>query len=455
MDRTANKLVNLVTKISFNKLPDSVIDSAKERILDTLGVAMAAFFAEPVRISRRLANPTAEGPKARLFGTLIPTSPERATFVNSAMVRYLDMNDTYIRAGVSHPSDVIAGLIATAEAESRNGKELITAITAAYEIQCRLADVVPMDSNGWDQPFQVVQAAALGAGLLLRLSKDQMHQALSLALIPNIALNQTRTGMLSMWKGLSGANAARQGVFAAYLAREGMTSAENPFEGDMGAWKQLMNGIQYEIPFPNSLANHKFGIQQSDIKTFPVRHGCHVPVFTALEMREKVDDVMDIKALKIDTYDQAFGRWIGVPDFWKPLTRESADHSLPFCAAVALIDGDITPETYERKRFLDPDVNELMNKITIELNSNFTAAAPEDRNCRMTAQLPLQRKIVTERCQTQAMSERRIPQRQLEKKFNKMSTGILSETSRSKLIDLIWHLEEVDRVDELVSLTGI
>ena len=128
---------------------------------------------------------------------------------------------------------------------------------------------------------------------------------------------------------------------------------------------------------------------------------------------------------------------------------------LPFCAAVALIDGDITPETYERKRFLDPDVNELMNKITIELNSNFTAAAPEDRNCRMTAQLPLQRKIVTERCQTQAMSERRIPQRQLEKKFNKMSTGILSETSRSKLIDLIWHLEEVDRVDELVSLTGI
>ena len=455
MDKTANKLVNLATKVSFSKLPDSVIDAAKERILDSIGVAMAAFFAEPVRISRRLANPISEGPTARLFGTLTPTSPERATFVNSAMIRYLDMNDAYVRAGVSHPSDVIAGLISTAEAEEKSGKDLIAAITTAYEIQCRLADVVPNEKFGWDQPFQVVQGAALGAGRLLELSKDEMHQALSLALIPNMALNQTRTGTLSMWKGLSAANAARQGVFAAYLAREGMTCAENPFEGDMGAWNQLMKGTQYDVPVPKSLANHKFGVQQSDIKTFPIRYGCHVPVFTALDMREKIDDVSNIEFLKIDTFDQAFGRWIGVPDFWKPMTRESADHSLPFCAAVALIDGDITPETFDKKRFLDPDVIELMSKITIELNPEFTAAAPEDRNCRMTARFPSEREIVTERCQTQALSERGLPRRHLEKKFNKMSGGILNETSRRKLADAIWHLEEIDRVEDLVSLTGV
>ena len=204
-----------------------------------------------------------------------------------------------------------------------------------------------------------------------------------------------------------------------------------------------------------SLANHKFGVQQSDIKTFPIRYGCHVPVFTTLDMREKIDDVLDIEFLKIDTYDQAFGRWIGVPDFWKPLTRESADHSLPFCAAVALIDGDITPETFEKKRFLDSDVNELMSKITIELNPEFTAAAPEDRNCRMTARFPSEREIVTEQCRTQALSERGLPRRHLERKFNKMSGGILNETSRRKLADAIWHLEEIDRVEDLVSLTGV
>lgn len=455
MDKTANQLINLTSRITFGRLSKSAVEATKARALDSLGVAMAAFLADPIRISRRMVHPATEEPIARLFGTLTPTTPERATFVNGAMVRYLDMNDAYVRAGVSHPSDVIAGLIATAEAEHKNGKELIAAIAAAYEIQCRLADVVPNEAHGWDQPFLIVQGAALGAGKLLDLSKPELHQALSLALVPNMALNQTRTGTLSMWKGLSGANAARQGVFAAYLAREGMTGAEDPIEGAMGAWNQLMGGESYEVPVPKSLERHKFGVQQSDMKAFPVRYGCHVPVYTALDLRDKINDIVDIKSLKIDTYTQAFGRWIGVSDFWKPVTRESADHSLPFCAAVALLDGDITPKTFEKKRFLDPDVISLMGKMTIQLDPDFTAAAPEDKNCRMTATLPFNREVSAKRCHTRAHSERTVPKRQVEDKFRKMSAGILSEASQDKLIDTVWHLDEMDRVDQLVTLTGV
>ncbi|HAT34588.1 MAG TPA: hypothetical protein DCS82_02645 [Rhodospirillaceae bacterium] len=455
MDKTANQLVNLAGKIAFSKLPKGAVDAAKARLLDSLGVAMAAFFADPIRISRRMVHPASEGPVARLFGTLTPTTPERASFVNGAMVRYLDMNDAYVRAGVSHPSDAIAGLIATAEAEHKSGKELIAAIATAYEIQCRLADVVPNEAHGWDQPFLIVQGTALGAGKLLGLSKRELHQALSLGLVPNMALNQTRTGTLSMWKGLSGANAARQGVFAAYLAREGMTGAEDPIEGAMGAWNQLMDGESYDVPVPRSLEKHKFGVQQSDMKAFPIRYGCHVPVYTALELRDKIEDIVDIQSLKIDTYTQAFGRWIGVPDFWKPVTRESADHSLPFCVAVALIDGDITPETFEKNRFLDPDVTSLMSKMTIELNPEFTAAAPEDKNCRMTATLSFNREEMVERCHTRAHSERTVPKRLVEDKFRKMSAGILSEASQDRLIDTVWHLDEMDRIDQMVTLTGV
>lgn len=455
MDKTANDLVNFTAKLTYSKLPKAAVEAAKARILDSIGVAMAAFLADPVRISRRMVSPVSEGPIARLFGTLTPTSPERATFVNGAMVRYLDMNDAYVRAGVSHPSDAIAGLISTAEAEGASGKELIAATAIAYEIQCRLADVVPNESHGWDQPFSILQGTALGAGKLLRLTKRELYQALSIGLISNVALNQTRTGTLSMWKGLSGANAARQGVFAAYLAREGMTGAQDPIEGVMGAWNQLMGGKSFTIPIPKTFDKYKFAVQQTDMKAFPIRYGCHVPVYTALALRKKIDDIVDIQSLKIDTYTQAFGRWIGVPEFWKPVTRESADHSLPFCVAVALIDGDITPATFENKRYLDQDVISLMSKVTIELNDKFTAVAPEEKNCRLTAALSFGRKASASQRHTQEHSERSVPKRQVEDKFRKISAGILSEDSQDRLIKTVWNLDEMDRIDQMVTLTGV
>ena len=462
MDRTANKLVNLTAKLKYRNLPEAAVEAAKARILDSVGVAMAAFLADPIRISRRMVQPTVKGPMARLFGTLMPTSPERATFVNATMVRYLDMNDAYVRAGISHPSDVIAGLIATAEAEGAGGQDLIAATTLAYEIQCRLADIVPNEAHGWDQPFSIVQGAALGTGKLLNLTKHELHQALSISLVSNIALNQTRTGTLSMWKGVAGANASRQGVFAAYLAKEGMTGPEDPIEGAMGAWSQLMEGESFSVPVPTSFKDHKFGVQQSDMKNFPIRYGCHVPVYAALALREKMSntmdimsDTMDIESIKIDTYTQAFGRWIGIPDFWKPVTRESADHSLPFCLVAALLDGDITTETFDKKRFLDSDVISLMNKVTIELNEKFTNAAPEERNCRITASLSSGHEVQVEECHTRKQSERCIPRPLVEKKFRKMSANFLSEKSQDQLIDIVWHLDEQDRIDQLVTLTGV
>ena len=253
MDRTTNQLVNLTSKVRFKNLPRATVEAAKARILDSIGVAMAAFLSDPIRISRRMVQPSIKDPIARLFGTLTPTSPERATFVNSAMVRYLDMNDAYVRAGVSHPSDAIAGLIATAEAEYASGQDLIAATIVAYEIQCRLADVVPNEAYGWDQNFSIVPGTVLGAGKLLNLTKHKLQQALSIGIVSNVALNQTCTGTLSMWKGISGANASRQGVFSAYLAKEGMTGPDAPFEGAMGVWNQMMNGNTFRYWPPHSL----------------------------------------------------------------------------------------------------------------------------------------------------------------------------------------------------------
>ena len=220
MDRTTKKLTDLTQRLALDDLPQRALEAAKARILSTLAVSLAEFDMEPVRIARKLAQPVAAGPAATIFGSLTKTAPDMAAFVNSAMVRSLDMSDTYVMAAVSHPADAFPSILAVAEAEGLDGRVLLLATALIYEVQCRFVEVVPYNEHGWDQTPVVALGAALGCSRLLGLNAKQIENAIALAVVPNLALNQTRTGMLSMWKGMAGPQGARAGVFAAYLARE-------------------------------------------------------------------------------------------------------------------------------------------------------------------------------------------------------------------------------------------
>ena len=146
-------------------------------------------------------------------------------------------------------------VLAVAEAERLTGHDLLLATALIYEVQCRFVEVVPYNHHGWDQTPVVALGAALGCARLLgSRRRERMRHAISLAVMPNIALNQTRTGTLSMWKGMAGPQGARAGVFAAYLAREGMTGPDGVFEGKYGFWNQMMNGEQFELPVPTEFS---------------------------------------------------------------------------------------------------------------------------------------------------------------------------------------------------------
>ncbi|HEV7393848.1 MAG TPA: MmgE/PrpD family protein, partial [Burkholderiales bacterium] len=322
-DRTTAKLVEFASSLTLGDLPDVARTAAKARILSTIAVSVAAFDMEPVRISRRLVQPVASGPQATIFGSLQTCAPDMTAFVNSAMVRSLDMSDTYVMSAVSHPADAFPAVLAIAEAGGLGGDDLLLATAIAYEVQCRFVEVVPYNHHGWDQTPVVALGAALGCGRLLGLTREQLANAISLAIVPNLALNQTRTGTLSMWKGMAGPQGARAGVFAAYLAREGMTGPDGVFEGKYGLWQQMMRGEVFDLPIPTTFGGHTFAVQQTMIKSFPTRFNCQVPVFTAQKLRSMLD-VSEIESLKIEAVRQAFARWIDSAEVWKPQTRETA-----------------------------------------------------------------------------------------------------------------------------------
>ena len=454
MDTTTEKLVTLARSLRFEDLTPAAIRATKARIVSTIAVSLAAYHMEPVRIARKLAQPVAAGPAARIVGSLVATTPDMAAFVNSAMVRCLDMSDSYVMAAVSHPADAFSSVLAVAEAERCSGRDLLLATALIYETQCRFVEVVPYNHHGWDQTPAVALGAAVGCARLLGLDDQHTRHAISLAITPNIALNQTRTGTLSMWKGMAGPQGARGGVFAAYLAREGMTGPDDIFEGKFGFWNQLMHGEPFDLPLPVNFKNHIFAVQQTMIKSFPTRFNCQVPVFTAQKLRKMID-INDIASLKIESIRQAFARWMDLPEIWKPETRETADHSLPCTVAMGLIDGTITPAMMEGNRFRDADVLALMAKCTIELPDEFADVAPETRCCRLTATLKNGKTVIAETRRSLDDDVADPGWEQAVDKFNVLTAPLLSAKVREILLQWVDTMETQATVAGLIDLTKL
>ncbi len=454
MDITTQSLTTFATGLSYEDLGAKAIEAAKARILSTIAVSLAAYELEPVRIARKLAQPVAGGPAARIFGSLANTTPDMAAFVNSAMVRNLDMSDSYVMSAVSHPADALPAILAVAEAEQLSGKDFLLALAIIYEVQCRFVEVVPYNHHGWDQTPVVALGAALGCARLLGLPPEKMVHAISLAVAPNIALNQTRTGTLSMWKGMAGPQGARAGVNAAYMAREGMTGPEGIFEGKYGFWNQLMDGKTFTLPIPKRFEDHTFAVQQTMIKSFPTRFNCQVPVFTAQKLRTMVN-LADITALKIESIRQAFARWMDLPEIWKPETRETADHSLPCTVAMAMIDGTITPKMMDTGRYKDSDVLALMSKCKLEMPDEFADLAPETRCCRITATLKSGKTVIAEQRRSLADDAADTGWVQAREKFSALTGDLLSGPAREQLVALVANLEHQRSIAPLLDTTRL
>ena len=454
MGALEDRMIDYTLDLDVRALPAAILHQAKRRVIDTFGAALAAYTAPPAQMARKLALPVVGPFGARVWGSLVKTTPDLAAFANGVMVRYLDINDTHRTLDGAHPSDNLSGLLAVAEAIGASGLDLIQALVISYEIQCRFVDSVPFNAAGWDQPVPGVMTCALAAGRLLGLTRAELQSALALAIIPNLSTYQTRAGELSMWKGCAGANGARQGVFAALLAREGMVGPYEPFDGVFGLWKQTM-GKEHEVkPFATVANGLAFGITETNIKRHPVRDSCQLPSDTALALRRKLNP-SDIAKVRIETYRSAYFGAVEDPELWAPKTRETADHSMPVTVAMILIDGAITPATFSTERFKAQDVLSLIGRTTVDVSDEFTRAAPGVRNCRITATM---KDGATHQAQigwTREDIARGLSDAEVEEKFAGLTRDVMTAPRCRALLDLLWKLETVDNVSTVVDRLGV
>ena len=386
MDRTTEMLSAYACALTYDELGPTVVEQVKRTLVDTMGCAIGGYDSEPAQIARSLADGVHGNTPSPLLGTPRNTTPDLAAFANGVAVRYLDCNDSYFSPGGGHPSDMIPAVLALAAPLQSDGPAVITAIALAYEVFCRLSDQVVAGDLGWDQGIFSVIGAACSAARVMGLNQEQTGNAISLALSPHLPLGVTRTGELSMWKGCAAASASRSAVFAALLAARGMTGPAEPFEGRRGLWEQAV-GRPVQIPdFPLNRARDNddpFRITRTIFKAYPSQIHTQAPIGLALQLREKIP-ADDIHSIHIDTYQVAASTASSEPEKWAPKTRETADHSIPWLVASALKHGPVNPASFTNERITSPALLNIMSRMTLAEEPDFTARYPGEYNCRIT-----------------------------------------------------------------------
>ncbi len=449
----AERLATYATSLTFEKLTSEAIHETKRRFIDSFATAVGAMPAEAFGVARRCALRVSGNPGASLLGGG-SSSPEWATFVNGLLIRYLDFNDTYLAKEPAHPSDNLAPVLAVGEAVGAAGRDLITAAVLAYEIQCRFCDAASLRQHGVDHVTYGAISSAAAAGKLMGLDAAKLTHAIGIAGVCNVALRQTRSGELSEWKGCAFANAARNGVFAATLAAEGLSGPSPIFEGDLGFFKLVSREAFDPAPFGSEFGNTDgFMINKTYIKFWPAEYHSQSAIDAALKLRLLLKgDISAVTSIDIHTFEASYNIIGKYPEAWTPRTRETADHSLPYCTAAALMDGDVYLDTFGESRFTDEALITLTSKVKVHLDDALTTRYPRGIPNRITVTLADGTKLVEEVEFPRGHAGNPMTDAEVEAKFRRAVEQKYGEKKASTMLARCWDLESLTSVTELIRL---
>ena len=438
-------------------LPGQTRDEVRRKVVDVVACAYGAFDEPAVDAVRRYVQAHDHSGPALIWGTTMRVATPLAAIANGTAVRCLDYNDGYQGArgdAGGHPSDVVPALLAVAEEAEASGVDAAVAIALAYEVEVCLADAWRVKKRGvLDHVNAQALAACCGAARLLGLSQEQLQEALAISAVAHVGLWQARKNQVRMWKSVAAGNAMRNAIECCYLARAGVQGPSRPFEGSAGLlhaagdedgiwWDALDSIVQKRAPTK---------IRDTNMKCWPVGQVGQSSVDVAVEMHGKIDDLDDIKEIVISTFESA-ARSMCREDNWRPVTRESADHSLPYATVAALYDGNVTRDTFLEERLADGRIQQLLDTIVrVDVLDEFNAQYPEAQPARIEVVLRDGRRLLTESLYPRghARNPNRVGDADYENKFRDLVTPVIGART-DDVLDALTALESWERVSEML-----
>jgi 2-methylcitrate dehydratase PrpD len=436
MNTNTEAIANFVNELEYDAIPKEAVDRAKRQILDVIGVALAGSTQQVGKLAARFVQKTGGTSDCTVWGTEMRTSPPQAAFVNGIFSHALDYDDRWLPG--AHPTAVtFPATLAIAESLRSSGRKLIVAQMAGYEIMGKLQSCTG-ERGGWHPTCVFGTFGATAAvGKLLNLDPLKLRIAFGIAASEASGL---RVNIGTMTKPFHAGHGARNGVAAAMLAADGFSANPNVLDtGFFEAFYHTHPSNDWQLTMflgnPYHLINPGIGI-----KMYPSDGYLPLTFESTLKLvKQHSIGVADVVSIIIS---------VARPDnFNRPTvhTGLEAKFSHQYLAALAVLDGKVTIESFADERVVTKDVQELMTRISIRVDSSLPKN-PDLRYHPVTIHLR-DGKVVTG-AQPLARGHWRYPLQRSEwlGKFHDNASRVLSEQNVKKIIALIDDLENLDDV---------
>jgi 2-methylcitrate dehydratase len=446
------KMARWAAGTRFEDLSAEAVYQAKRFLLDSLGCALGGFHQHDVQIVLPVLEEIAGRGPATVIATGKKVDPVSASLANALMVRVMDYNDIYWKQDPSHPSDIIPAALACCERAGSDGRELIVGIALGHEFEMRFCEAAfpGIRERGWHHATLTAFVSPIVAGRTLRLGWEKIQHAVGISASRQATLGAVTAGKLTMMKNTVDPMATQSGVLAALLAEKGYTGPEHVVDGKEGLTHCLGPGWKLNL-LTESLGD-SWRITQCGMKAFPTEALTHTPISAVLDLvREH-----DLKPEQVETvHIRSLARAADIladPSKYDPQSKETADHSLPYVIAVALVDRQVTPLQFTQEKIMDATVRAQLKKVEVVADPEIEKVFPD-----------LQRVVVTIRTTDGRSLERRLDypkgdprnplsDKEIEDKFNALAERTFSASARRRVVDAVWNLEKLDSVSRLMDM---
>ncbi|HSB74531.1 MAG TPA: MmgE/PrpD family protein [Terriglobales bacterium] len=438
--------------LQFAQLSQDAIYQAKRFLLDSLGCALGGYQQHDVRIALQVLGEIAGPGPATLIASGRKVDAVSASLANALMIRCMDYNDIYWKQDPSHPSDIFPAALACCERAQSGGRELIVGLVLGHEFECRFCEAaIPgIRERGWHHATLTAFVSPIVAGRALRLTWEQIQHAIGISGSRHATLGAVTAGKLTMMKNTVDPLATQSGVLAALLAGKGYTGPEHVVDGKEGLAHCL--GPEWKLSVLTDGLGDSWRITQCGMKAFPTEALTHTPISAVLDLVRQHDlKPEQVEKISIRSLARA-ADILSDPSKYDPRSKETADHSLPYVVAAALVDRQVTPLQFTAEKIMEPAIRAQLRKVEVVADPEIEKVFPALQRVIVTIRTTGGKEFTRQLDFPKGDPRNPLSDGEIEEKFAALAEGVLSRPAQQKVKDAVWKLEKLRSVGDLMRL---
>lgn len=467
-DHVSFTLAKWACELTYESLSPEAIHMAKLFLYDSFGCGLGGSEQHDVHIALDYAKELGGRPTCTVIGSGFKTDPVMAAFLNSLCIRAMDYNDIYWKQDPSHPSDIIPAAMSIAEMNGAKGpsggagRDLILGTIIAYEIEMRLCEfALPgIREYGWHHATLTAFASPIVAGRLLGLDAYQIQHAIGISSSHSCTLGNVTAGKLTMMKNTVDPMACRAGVEAALLAKRGYSGPQHALDGKeslthcFGLVHKDGKPVQFDMSRLTDALPHcpkcHYKVLDCGMKSFPIEALSHAPLSAMMKIvKEHRINPDDVQEIKVEVIARA-ADILGDPAKYRPNSKETADHSLPYSLAVGLVDGMVTPLQFKDERIRDPKLIPVMDKIKVVANQEFESRFPKYQPSRVTITLKSGKAYTAQVDVPKGDPRDPMTPAEIKVKFDALGAGVIGQKRCDAAGEIIMNVEKEKTLERLM-----